>query len=138
MREGGHGEAEVIGRRRLRKRSRGSRLFGALLVAWLVAGIPGPTFPQPEPKREALTAEATAEGAKGSGVEQVALGTASVLISVVQVPLRTGTCVATVVVAGFAYLLTAFDREARQSPGDAIERVCGGSYVTTPEDLRGD
>jgi len=47
------------------------------------------------------------------------------------------TCGATAVVAGLAYLLTAFDREARDGPGEAIGRVCGGPYTTTPEDLKG-
>jgi hypothetical protein len=72
-----------------------------------------------------------------SVVEDSALVATSVVVSAAQIPLRAGTCAATVIVAGFAYLLTAFDREARQGPGDAITRVCGGPYTTSPEDLRG-
>ncbi|MGH7253212.1 MAG: hypothetical protein ACREIE_05370 [Nitrospiraceae bacterium] len=61
----------------------------------------------------------------------------SVVVSAVQIPLRATTCAATFIVAGLAYLLTAFDREARQGPSDAITRVCAGPYTTSPEDLRG-
>ncbi len=75
---------------------------------------------------------------KGSAAEDVALGTASVLVSAAQIPLRAVTCGATTVVAGIAYLLTAFNPEARQGPADAIKQVCGGSYITTPEDLKRD
>lgn len=112
------------------------------VIILLVAGIPAfalaQTGHQSGPEESGLEKVDTDREPQASTAEDVALGTASVLVSSVQVPLRGATCGVTVVVAGLAYLLTAFDREARQGPADAIKRVCGGSYVTTPSDLRRD
>jgi hypothetical protein len=111
------------------------------VIVGLAAGMPALTYAQEGPKGEfqesAQEREEKDEGPEGSVVEDSALVATSVLVSVVQLPLRVGTCAATAVVTWFAYLLTAFDREARQGPGDALSRVCGGSYSTSPEDLRG-
>lgn len=118
------------------------RLGTVSVIVVLVAGIPA--FAPAQSERQGGAQESGLEKVDTDGeshastAEDVALGTASVLVSAVQVPLRGATCGGTVVVAGLAYLLTAFDREARQGPADAIKRVCGGSYVTTPSDLRRD
>jgi hypothetical protein len=113
------------------------------VLAWLVAGIPAIGYAQEGPKgevQESAQEQQEEDGEsenEGSVVEDAALATTSVAVSAGQIPLRAGTCAATVIVAGLAYLLTVFDREARQGPGDAISRVCGGPYTTSPDDLRG-
>lgn len=118
------------------------RLGTVSVIVLLVAGIPAIALSQSGrqggPQESGLEKVDTDGESQTSTAEDVALGTASVLVSSVQIPLRGATCGGTVVVAGLAYLLTAFDREARQGPADAIKRVCGGSYVTTPSDLRRD
>jgi len=96
------------------------------VIVGLVAGMPARTLAQVEPQ----------EQSQGSAEQKQAKGTP--LVSAGQVPLRAATCGATFVVAGLAYLLTVFDKEARQGPAGAIKRVCEGPYITTPEDLRGD
>lgn len=73
----------------------------------------------------------------GNKAEDAALVVTSGLVSAGQASLRAGTCGATVVVAGIAYVLTIFDKDARQGPANAIKQVCQGPYITTPEDLRG-
>ncbi|MFQ5684856.1 MAG: hypothetical protein ACE5HC_16510, partial [Candidatus Binatia bacterium] len=78
------------------------QLFSISLMVGLMVGIPASTFPQREPQGEAPAPERTAEGAEVSAAEQVALGTASVLVSAAQIPLRAVTCGATIVVAGIA------------------------------------
>lgn len=120
----------------------GGYLVRICVVVGLVAGIVAPAFAQEppqepsqesaQPKREERTKS------EGSGVENAALGVTSVLVSAGQIPVRAAACGATVVVAGLAYLLTVFDREARQGPARAIEKVCEGPYVTSPQDLRGE
>jgi hypothetical protein len=72
-----------------------------------------------------------------SVIEDSAYVATSVAVSAGQIPLRGATCAATAIVAGIAYLLTAFDREARQGPADAITQVCSGPYTTSPEELKG-
>ncbi|MFQ5881792.1 MAG: hypothetical protein ACE5I9_04890 [Candidatus Methylomirabilales bacterium] len=119
---------------------RGQFLSLALIVG-LAAGIPAPALSQGEPRGESQGSvqEKLDKGDRsvGSTAEDVALGAASVIVSTVQAPLRLAACGATFVVAGLAYLLTAFDREARQGPANAIETVCEGPYISSPEDLRG-
>jgi hypothetical protein len=120
------------------------QLISMCLIVGLVAGMPALTHGEEGPRdeaREVLQEEAkTEEQSKDetSIVEDSAFTAASVVVSAGQVPLRAGTCAATAIVAGFAYLLTAFDSEAREGPGNAIARVCGGPYTTSPKDLRGD
>lgn len=125
---------------------RGGSLRGYLVVfsviVGLVAGIPARTLAQVEPQ-ERSQGSAEQKQTKGtpsgeSGVEDAALKATSVLVSAGQIPLRAATCGATFVVAGLAYLLTVFDKEARQGPAGAIKQVCEGPYTTSPEDLRGD
>ncbi len=122
--------------------SLGKEVATVSLLICLVVGIPALVFSQSTQRgdRQKSTQEKVDNRTepKESTAETVALGTASVLVSSVQIPVRVATCGATVVVAGLAYVLTAFDREARQAPAEAIKRVCGGSYVTTPQDLRRD
>jgi hypothetical protein len=112
------------------------------VIVGLVAGMHARTLAQVEPQEQSQgsTEQKQAEGTPSgkSGVEDAALTATSVLVSAGQVPLRAATCGATFVVAGLAYLLTVFDKEARQGPAGAIKRVCEGPYITTPEDLRGD
>jgi hypothetical protein len=111
-----------------------------LLIAGLVLGMPLGAFAQEEPEEQSPEAtERKAEGDEsvGTKAENAALAVTSVIVSAAQAPLRAGTCGATVIVGGLAYLLTVFDSEARQGPADAIKRVCEGPYVSTPEDLRG-
>ena len=119
------------------------QLLTVWVLVWLVAGMPALGYAQEGPEGEIQGSvqereEKDGESEKeGSVVEDAALVTTSVVVSAGQIPLRAGTCAATVVVAGFAYLLTVFDREARQGPGNAISQVCGGPYTTSPDDLRG-
>lgn len=120
------------------------QLISIWVVVGLVAGMPALAYPQegaqiesqqsaqPQPEKKGKS------GKEGSVVEDSALVAASVVVSAGQIPLRAGTCAATAVVAGFAYLLTVFDTEARQEPGEALKQVCGGPYTTSPDDLRGD
>ena len=111
------------------------------VIGGFIAGIPAHTLAQIQPQgpSQESAQEKQENGARstGSKAEDAALTATSVLVSAGQVPLRAGTCGATFVVAGIAYLLTIFDKEARQGPADAIKRVCEGPYITTPEDLRG-
>ena len=110
------------------------------LIAGLVLGMPARSFPQEKaPVQSQESAQETKEAGKSVGekAESAALVVTSGLVSAGQAPLRAATCGATVIVAGIAYLLTVFDREARQGPAAAIEQVCKGPYVTSPEDLRG-
>lgn len=110
------------------------------LIAGLLLGMPARSFPQEKSQVESQeSAPETEEAGKsvGAKAEDAALVVSSGLVSAGQAPLRAATCGATFVVAGIAYLLTVFDREARQGPAAAIERVCKGPYITTPEDLRG-
>jgi len=117
------------------------QLVSIVVIGGLVVGMPALAYPQEGPQGEsqesAQQKQEKAEGAERSAVEDSALGVTSVLVSAGQIPLRALTCGATAVVAGLAYLLTAFDRGARDGPGEAIGRVCGGPYTTTPEDLKG-
>lgn len=120
------------------------QLISMCLIVGLVTGMPaltrGDEAPPGEP-REVSQEEARTEGQskeETSVVEDSAFTAASAVVSAGQIPLRAGTCAATAIVAGFAYLLTVFDREAREGPGNAIARVCGGPYTTSPEDLRGE
>ncbi len=114
------------------------------VLVGVVAGMPGFAYPQEGAQVESQQSAQPQLEKKGKSeeewsiVEDGALAAASVVVSAGQMPLRAGTCVATAVVAGFAYLLTVFDTEARQEPGEALKRVCGGPYTTSPDDLRGD
>lgn len=111
------------------------------VIGGLMTGMPAHALaqgqPQGPPQESAQEKQKNGTQSAGSKAEDAALTATSVLVSAGQVPLRAGTCGATFVVAGIAYLLTIFDKEARQGPADAIERVCEGPYITTPEDLRG-
>ncbi len=110
-------------------------------MAGLVAGMPALAYPQGVPKGSSQESVQQKQDSRtrseGRGVEDAALVATSVLVSAVQIPLRAAACGATFVVAGLAYLITVFDREARQGPAGAISRVCAGPYVTSAEDLRG-
>lgn len=114
------------------------------VLVGLVAGMPAFAYPQEGAQvesQESAQAQQQKNGKlekKGSIVEDSALAAASVVVSAGQIPLRAGTCAATAVVTGFAYLLTVFDTEARQEPGEALRQVCGGPYTTSPDNLRGD
>lgn len=118
-------------------------LVSICVIVGVVAGMPalaqGEEGPPGEPQKVSQKQEKKDRPSQKetSVVEDSALVATSVVVSAGQIPLRAGTCAATVIVAGFAYLLTAFDREARQGPGDAITRVCGGPYTTSPQELRG-
>ncbi len=117
------------------------QLIGIWVIVGLVAVMPALAHPEEgqrvEPQEAAQEQQEKETPPEGSVVEDAARTTASVAVSAGQIPLRAGTCAATFVVAGFAYLLTVFDREARQGPGEALGRVCGGPYTTSPGDLRG-
>ena len=119
------------------------QLVSICVIVGVVAGMPALAQGEEEAARRApggFTRAGKKDGPsqrETSVVEDSALVATSVVVSAGQIPLRAATCAATVIVAGLAYLLTAFDREARQGPADAITRVCGGPYTTSPEDLRG-
>jgi len=111
------------------------------VIGGLVLGMPPHAFPDEKPQVQSQESaeEAERDGKSlGTKAEDVALVVTSGIVSAGQAPLRAGTCGAAVVVAGFAYLLTVFDKEARQGPAEAIRQVCKGPYITTPRDLRGD
>jgi hypothetical protein len=111
------------------------------VIGGLVLGMPPHAFPdeKAQVQLQESAQEAERDGKSlGTKAEDVALVVTSGIVSAGQAPLRAGTCGAAVVVAGFAYLLTVFDKEARQGPAGAIRQVCEGPYITTPRDLRGD
>ncbi|MFQ5846170.1 MAG: hypothetical protein ACE5IQ_00685 [Candidatus Methylomirabilales bacterium] len=115
----------------------GKRLVLISVMVGLIAGMPTPVSARGEPQESARETRGSGKESGRSVAEGAALIATSAAVSAAQVPPRAGTCEATFVVAGLAYLLTVFDREARQGPARAIGRVCGGPYVTTPKDLRG-
>lgn len=111
-----------------------------IVIGGLALGIPGDAFSEKRfhVQSQESSQETEQDGKSiGTKAEDVALVVTSGLVSTGQAPLRAGTCGATVVVAGLAYLLTVFDKEARQGPAGAIKQVCAGPYITTPQDLRG-
>ncbi len=103
-----------------------------LLAALLAFGVPSPASPQEKSPEEQEKPETSDSGV----VEDIALGATSVVISAAQLPLRLTACGATLVVAGLASLFTIGSEEGRQGPADAIKTVCGGPYITTPQDLK--
>lgn len=117
---------------------------GHVVVFAVIGGLVlGPPHAFPDEKPQVQSQESAEEAERdgkslGTKAEDVALVVTSGIVSAGQAPLRAGTCGAAVVVAGFAYLLTVFDKEARQGPAEAIRQVCKGPYITTPRDLRGD
>ncbi len=119
------------------------QLVSVCMIVGVVAGMPALGQGEEEAVKRApggFTRPGKKDGPtqkETSVVEDSAYVATSVAVSAGQIPLRGATCAATFIVAGLAYLLTAFDHEARQGPSDAITRVCEGPYTTSPEDLRG-
>ena len=119
------------------------QLVSMCVIAGVVAGMPVLAQGEEEAIKRApggFTKAGKKDGPtqkETSMVEDSAYVATSIAVSAGQIPLRGATCAATFIVAGVAYLLTAFDREARQGPADAITRVCEGPYTTSPEELKG-
>src|SRR5262245_45460009 len=81
---------------------------------------------------------ALAEDAGESPGATAAYTAASIPLSIVQGPSTFAMCSISVVLGGFAYLLTWGRGPVAKDVGDTIKGVCSGPWVFTPEQVRND